>query len=111
VSIIRLVVATALTVLVVIFAMGNAHRVEMGLVFGKPLEIRLIFLLAIAYACGVVTTLFWIAIRNVSRKVAAQKLRDSRDARDRDLRDRDARDRDRDSAPSHRVPEEAEARR
>lgn len=76
-SLVRLVIATALTVLIVIFAMGNAHHVEMGLVFGKPLEIRLIFLLAIAYVAGVVTTAFFVAIRNVRQKVAAQALRNA----------------------------------
>ena len=54
----RLVLAVVTTVLVVAFGFANAHEVELGYVVGEPAEVRLVFLLATAFAAGVLTAVF-----------------------------------------------------
>jgi len=70
--VLRLTLAVILTVLFVGFSLANAHHVEMSLVFGKPIEIRLIFLLGSTFALGAMSALIWTLVRNVKRRRRAE---------------------------------------
>ena len=65
---IKLISAVLFTIIVVAFSMANAHHIELSVIFGKPVEIRLIFLLASSYALGAVTTMFYTMVRQLKRK-------------------------------------------
>ncbi len=52
----RLILSVVTTVLSVVFIMANTHDVELGIVFGGPVRIRLIFLLMSAFLLGVVVS-------------------------------------------------------
>lgn len=54
----QLVLAVLITVVVVLFGFANSHEVELGYVVGEPIEMRLVFLLAIAFATGALTAVF-----------------------------------------------------
>lgn len=62
----QLVVAVLSTVALVLFAMANTHDVELSYVVGSPIRIRLIFLLAVAFLSGVVSTLFYQMVSRVA---------------------------------------------
>ncbi len=64
----RLGIAVVFTVAFVAFSMANAHHIELSVIFGKPVEIRLIFLLASSYALGAITTMFYTMVRQLKRK-------------------------------------------
>lgn len=65
----QLIVSVLLTVAFVAFGMANAHRVTVELIFGEPIEIRLIFLLVIAFVGGFLTVaLRQMAVRAVARR-------------------------------------------
>ena len=55
----QLILAVTLTAIGVAFGIANSHHVEVGYVVGEPIEIRLVFLLAITYGAGAVTAVFW----------------------------------------------------
>ena len=63
----RLVLAISATVLLVAFAMANTHHVELSLVFGRPAEVRLIFLIGTTYVAGVLTGTFWGMVRRLKK--------------------------------------------
>lgn len=71
----RLIILISTTVIVVVFAMSNTQDVELSLVFGEPVEIRLIVLLAIAYLGGAVTSFFYQTITQINRRAERRKLR------------------------------------
>lgn len=71
----RLIILMSLTVILVVFAMSNTQDVELSLVFGEPVEIRLIVLLAVAYASGVVTSFFYHTITQLNRQTQRRRLR------------------------------------
>ncbi len=52
----RLFLAILVTVLTVVFIMANTHDVELDVVFGTPVRIRLIFLLLSTFILGVVVS-------------------------------------------------------
>lgn len=64
----QLIVAVVLTVAVVLFGMANSHHVELSYVMGEPIRIRMIFLLAIAFLTGAVTTYLYQMATRVSRR-------------------------------------------
>lgn len=78
----RLVIAILATVLVVAFAMANTHRVELSLVFGRPAEIRLIFLIGTTYIAGVLTGTFWGMVRRIKQAESAPRRLESSEAMD-----------------------------
>ncbi len=69
----RLIIAMAVTVIIVVFSMSNMQDVELSLVFGEPVEIRLTFLLAVTYGAGVVSTFFYQMISNINRKAELRR--------------------------------------
>lgn len=64
----QLIVAVVVTVAVVLFGMANSHHVELSYVWGEPVRIRMIFLLAIAFLAGSVTTYLYQMANRVSRR-------------------------------------------
>ena len=64
----QLIVAVVLTVAVVLFGMANSHHVELSYVWGEPIRIRMIFLLAIAFLAGAVTSYLYQMANRVSRR-------------------------------------------
>jgi uncharacterized integral membrane protein len=78
----KLLVAMAVTITVVVFSMSNLHDVELSLVFGEPVPIRLTFLLAVAYLAGVVSAAFYQMINHVTRlaELRRHRFRAKRDA-------------------------------
>lgn len=73
----RLIVLMSLTIVAVVFAMSNTQDVQLSLVFGEPVEIRLIVLLVIAYAGGVVSSFFYQTITQLNRRAERRRLRAS----------------------------------
>lgn len=53
----KFVVYVLLMVVVVLFAVDNMSHVEVGLIVGRPFQVRLFFLLLVVYLCGCFTTL------------------------------------------------------
>ena len=59
-----------------IFAMDNMHRVELGLIVGKPMHVRLFFLLLSAFLVGCFSaaiTSLYLRARSKKQKQAAQE--------------------------------------
>ncbi len=69
----QLILAVILTVTLVAFSMANTHQVELSCVFGAPLQVRLIVLLAVAYGTGVVTAWFQQMARNAARQARKRR--------------------------------------
>ena len=69
----RLMLAIVAMVVFVAFSLSNTHHVELSFVLGKPVHIRLIFLLAIAFVAGTVSTLFYQMLLENSRRAQLRK--------------------------------------
>ena len=69
----RLLLVVIAAVLVVVFAMDNMHRVEMGLVVGRPVHVRLFFLLLTSFIIGCFATMFL----NLYLRTQSNKKRDA----------------------------------
>jgi uncharacterized integral membrane protein len=72
---VQLILATVLTIVVVAFSMSNAHHVQLSYAFGRPIEVRLIFLLLCTYLAGAATAYFYHMIRRVQRDAQRRKQR------------------------------------
>ena len=83
---IRLIIAVAGTAVAVVFVMANTHSVELSLVFGSPVEVRLIFLLMSTFLLGVLVSSFVGMIsklrlkRRIFREVRKEKQRERDEA-------------------------------
>jgi uncharacterized integral membrane protein len=71
----RIAAALLATVVFVAFALSNTHHVELSFVVGRPIEIRLIFLLGITFGAGVISTLFFLLFQDASRRAHHKKVR------------------------------------
>jgi len=65
---IRLGLAVAATIVVVVFAISNSHRVGLSLGIGEPAEVRLIFLLLTAFIAGMVVPVFFRLLRSIDHQ-------------------------------------------
>ncbi|MCU0694872.1 MAG: hypothetical protein MUF54_26155 [Polyangiaceae bacterium] len=63
----RLILVVLITIVVVVLAMANMHHVELSLVVGRPAQVSATFLVASAYAAGVVSTVLWSMVRKLQR--------------------------------------------
>ena len=70
----QLFLAVVTTIGIVLFAMANTHHVELSYVVGAPIQIRLIFLMAISLITGCTATLLAQMILRVVRKTRDQAL-------------------------------------
>ncbi len=75
----RLIVAIAATVLIVGFAVANTHHVDLSLVFGAPVQVRLIFLLASTFSLGALTGILVRLIAEVRKERRARMARTAED--------------------------------
>lgn len=72
----RLLLAIVSTVMAVTFVVANTHRVQLSLIFGPPVEVRLIFLLMSIFLLGIVVGAFLRMLRALSlRRHVSQHLR------------------------------------
>jgi len=75
----RMLTVALVAVMAIIFAADNMHHVELGLIFGRPVNVRLFFLLLTSFLLGCLVTVFvnlYVAAR--SRR-GDQKTRGGRD--------------------------------
>jgi uncharacterized membrane protein YciS (DUF1049 family) len=70
----QLALAVLVTVALVAFGMANTHQVELSVVVGAPVRFRLIILLAIAYAAGIVTAWFREMVKRAARQAERRRL-------------------------------------
>lgn len=71
----RIALAILITVSFVAFSLSNTHHVELSFVVGRPVEIRLIFLMALSFATGVVGTLFYQLFAEAKRRAQHRKIK------------------------------------
>ncbi len=76
----KLLVAVLVAAAVAAFAMDNLHRVEFGLIVGRPTHVRLFFLLLTSYLLGCFTTM----IVNIYIGMKAKKKEKAGHAADKD---------------------------
>lgn len=71
----RLVLTILATILVVAFAMVNTQHVELSFVFGAPVQVRLVFLLASSFVAGMVCVVFLQLLGTVRARARAKRER------------------------------------
>ena len=64
----RLVSIMLLTVIVTLFAAANSHHVELSFIFGAPVRMRMVFLLAGVFTAGVISTISFQEWRRAHRR-------------------------------------------
>ena len=64
----RLISIMLLTVIVTLFAVANSHHVELSFIFGAPVRMRMVFLLAGVFAAGVISTISFQEWRKAYRR-------------------------------------------
>lgn len=72
---VRLALAVLITIVIVVFSIANSHHVPLSLVVGKPVEIRLIFLLMCTFFTGMVVPIFHRLIQHAkhNKKIKREK--------------------------------------
>lgn len=67
------------TFVALLFAVANSHHVELSLIFGAPVRMRMIFLLAGTFVAGVISTIVFQGYRELrrQREERNQKMRSS----------------------------------
>ena len=73
---VQLFFAIVATVVVVVFAMANTHHVQLSFALGAPFHVRLITLLVVAYAGGLITAWFYTMIVKVRRNSELRRRRE-----------------------------------
>ena len=71
---IRLFLTVLTTIAFVAFALSNTHRVSLSFVVGET-EVRLIFLLLVSFAAGVLTILLRTALEDARHRALTKKMR------------------------------------
>ncbi len=64
----RLLLSIIGTIVFVAFVMMNTHHVALSMVIGEPVKIRLIFLLLTTFVLGVMSSSFYVMVRQVRHK-------------------------------------------
>ncbi len=65
---IRLALAVFATIAIVVFAISNSHRVNLSCMVGPGVEVRLIFLLLVAFLAGMTVPVFYGLIHRLDRE-------------------------------------------
>jgi len=63
-----LVVIVLATVIAVLFVFANSHHVEVSLIFGAPVRLRMIFLLMGVYVAGALSTIIFQQWQRAKRR-------------------------------------------
>lgn len=71
----RLITAMLITAAIVVFAVSNAHDVELSCVIGEPVRIRLFVLLAITFLAGALTASFSQMLGQAGRRARRRRRR------------------------------------
>ena len=79
---VRLLSAVGLTVVVVTFGMMNTHHVQLSAVLGEPLRIRMIFLLALVFLGGSLSTVFYQMARRTFVRGDLRRMRSRKSGTD-----------------------------
>lgn len=71
----QLIIAILMTIVVVVFSISNSHHVELSFVVGKPVEVRLVFLLMSTFFIGMVAPIFYQLFQrlSISQKIEREK--------------------------------------
>jgi uncharacterized integral membrane protein len=69
----QILIAIGLTIVLVVFSMSNSHHVHLSYGLGEPIQIRLIFLLAVTFFSGVTFAWFWQLFSKVKEKRATRR--------------------------------------
>lgn len=75
----KLLIVILAAVLASIFAMNNMQRVEVSLIVGKPVHVRLFFLLMTSFLVGSLSAVLanlYVRTKSAKRKTAAGKAKD-----------------------------------
>ena len=80
---IRLILAVLATIVIVVFAISNSHHVDLSLAVGKPVEIRLIFLLLSAFIVGMAVSVFYRLFRRLDQHKLMKRENELQQAMDR----------------------------
>ena len=64
----RLALVILGTIVAVLFSLANSHHVNVSLIFGAPVRIRMIFVIAGAYFMGIISTIIFEQWQRVKRK-------------------------------------------
>jgi len=62
---VRLALAVLITVVIVVFSISNSHHVDLSCCVGKPIQIRLVFLLMSTFFIGMAVPIFYRLIRRL----------------------------------------------
>jgi uncharacterized integral membrane protein len=71
----RIVMTIVATAIFVAFSLSNTQHVEVSFVVGRPIEVRLIFLLLITFGSGIVATVFHRLLTDASRRAQHRRIR------------------------------------
>jgi uncharacterized integral membrane protein len=66
------------TFVALLFAVANSHHVEISLIFGAPVRMRMIFVIAGAFVAGTLSTIIfqgWVAARKQREEQLRKKRR------------------------------------
>ncbi len=77
---IKLTLAVLTTIMIVVFAISNSHHVGLSCAVGKPLEVRLIFLLLSAFLIGMLVPVFYRLIRRLDSERQLRRENELRQA-------------------------------
>jgi len=80
----RLVAILVGTLVAMLFAVANSHHVEVSFIFGAPVRMRMIFLMAGVFISGVLTTVIFqgYQVAKRQREAAERKKRPANDDHD-----------------------------
>lgn len=83
----RLVIVMLGTIVAVLFSLANSHHVNVSLIFGAPVRIRMIFVIAGAYCLGIISTIIFEQWQRVRRKRDFEEARQAASAAEEGHRD------------------------
>ena len=64
----RLVIVVLGTIVAALFTLANSHHAEVSFIFGAPVRIRMIFVMAGVYSMGIISALIFQHWQRVKRK-------------------------------------------
>lgn len=70
---VRLIIAMVGTVALVTFAMMNTQDVQLSLLFGEPVQIRLISLLSVTFLAGLASSAFYQMLGRANRRARRRR--------------------------------------
>ena len=80
----RLFIRFYLGVLIVLFALSNAHQIELRFITGEPFNVRLIYLVLFSYSIGVLSAAYFFFMWRIEtrRKQAHRRKTEMEESED-----------------------------